>query len=291
MAYQPPTGLPFRKGSLTWKIAREPIVGLAATPTLLMQVAHPLVAAGVAQYSDFEQNPWGRLWGTLDITLKLAFAEPEISARQTRVLRSTHERVQGTSPEGVEYHALDPKLMLWVWATLVHGAIDAYERLFGRLSDEDRDRYCEEQKLIAHGAGVPEGMCPNGYADFRAYLDRMIREELRGTAVTRSVIALGIKPPVLWPVRPLAGRMNWLSIGLLPVVLRDELLSASGLSWTASDDRGLKRLIAVFRFGVRVLPAGIRQLPTAYLVKRKHRMRLFERGAKRYAAKQNRLAS
>lgn len=291
MAATLPSTLPFKKGTLTWRVAREPIVGLAATPTLLLQVAHPLVAAGVRTYSDFEQNPWGRLWRTLDITLKLAFAEPKVSKRQETTLRAIHARVQGTSSEGVPYRALDPELLLWVWATLVHGALDTYERMFGRLSDADRDRYCEEQKLIAHAAGVPEGRCPSGYTEFRAYLDRMIGTELRATDVARSVIAVGIRPPVIWPIRPLAGRMNRLSIGLLPAGLRDELLAANGLEWSPADERALGRLLALSRLMVRLVPRPLRELPTRYLVARRKPMRLFQRRASRYTTKQDRLAS
>ena len=66
--------LPFRPGDMSWKIMREPVLGLGAAPTLLLQVTHPLVAAGVAQYSDFESDPFARLWRTADIMLKLSFA-------------------------------------------------------------------------------------------------------------------------------------------------------------------------------------------------------------------------
>ena len=57
--------LPFRPGDMSWIVGHEPVVGLAAAPTLLLQVCHPLVAAGVAQYSDFESDPFSRLWRTL----------------------------------------------------------------------------------------------------------------------------------------------------------------------------------------------------------------------------------
>lgn len=280
-----PTALPFREGTLTWRVAREPIVGIAATPTLLLQVAHPLVAAGVKQYSDFETNPFGRLWRTLDITLKLAFGEPAVSARQERILEKMHERVRGTSAEGVPYEARDPELLLWVWATLAHGALDAYERIFVRLSDAERDRYIKEQQLIAHASGVPEGMCPESYEAFRSYLDRMIAEELRPTETSDSVIRLGVRPPVAWPLRSVAGRLNAVTIGLLPQRLRDDLLASAGRSWTGSDERALRRVLALVRGVVRVTPRRLRHLPTAYLVSRKKPLRLFERSSARRTAR------
>jgi uncharacterized protein (DUF2236 family) len=286
-----PTKLPFRPGDVSWRVAREPTVGLASSSALLLQVCHPLVAAGVRQYSDFERQPWTRLWRTLDIMLKLAFGSPEVSARQERVLRQIHERVRGVSAEGVPYSALDPDLLLWVWATLAYGALDAYERIFGRLSDADRARYYDEQKLIAHAAGVPEGRCPAAFGDFGAYYERMVREELRPTEVAQNVLRLGLRPPVFWPLRAILGRVNALTLGLLPNPLRDDLLARTGRPWTPARQRALDRLLARNRFLARVVPRRIRELPTAYLVRRERPLKLFQRGAGKYAPPPERLAS
>lgn len=278
-----PTKLPFRPGDVSWRVGRELTVGLASSPALLLQVCHPSVAAGVHQYSDFERQPWTRLWRTLDIILKLAFGSPEVSAEQERVLRRMHERVKGTRDDGATYDALDPDLQMWVWATLAWGALEAYERVFGRLSDADRERLYQEQKLLAYGAGVPEGTCPATYADFTAYFDRMIREELYPTDVAKNVLRLGVRPPIFWPLRPIIGRMNRLSVGLLPNPLRDRLLIEAGHPWTDKEQRALRRLLARNRFAIRILPRKLRELPTAYLVSRKRPLKLFQRAAKKYA--------
>lgn len=286
-----PTKLPFRPGDVSWRVGREPTVGLASSAALLLQVCHPLVAAGVRQYSDFEREPWTRLWRTLDITLKLAFGSPEVSAEQERILRRIHERVKGTSDEGVPYNALDPTLLLWVWATLAWGALEAYERVFGRLSDADRERYYQEQKLLGYGAGVPEGTCPATYADFVEYLDRMIREELSATEVAKNVLRLGLRPPIFWPMRPIIGRVNGLSLGLLPNPLRDRLLEEAGNPWTPQRERALGRLIGRMRIVSRIVPRRVRELPTAYLVSRKRPLKLFQRGAAKHAPPPEQLAS
>lgn len=286
-----PTKLPFRPGDVSWRVGREPTVGLASSAALLLQVCHPLVAAGVRQYSDFEREPWTRLWRTLDITLKLAFGSPEVSAEQERVLRRIHERVKGTSDAGVPYNALDPRLLLWVWATLAWGALEAYERVFGRLSHTDRERFYQEQKLLAYGAGVPEGDCPATYTDFVEYFDRMVREELSATEVAKNVLRLGLRPPIFWPMRPLIGRVNGLSLGLLPNPLRDRLLEETGKPWTQKREQALRRLTGRMRLVSRILPRWLRELPTAYLVSRKRPLKLFQRGAAKHAPPPERLAS
>ncbi|HET8569025.1 MAG TPA: oxygenase MpaB family protein, partial [Candidatus Limnocylindria bacterium] len=50
----------FPRVSVARRIDRELFVLLVGTPALLLQVAHPLVAAGVAQHSDFRRDPVGR---------------------------------------------------------------------------------------------------------------------------------------------------------------------------------------------------------------------------------------
>ena len=52
--------------SEAWRLNREAMLLLGAGPrALLLQLAHPAVAAGVADHSDFRADPWRRLAGTL----------------------------------------------------------------------------------------------------------------------------------------------------------------------------------------------------------------------------------
>jgi len=103
----------FGPGSVTWRINRETALLAGGGRALLLQVAHPLVAAGVAQHSDFETNPWRRLVRTLDVGTKIVFGDPQTSAAAARALRRRHETVRGVSDEGVPYEANDPALLLW----------------------------------------------------------------------------------------------------------------------------------------------------------------------------------
>src|SRR3954468_5643701 len=52
--------------SVVWRIGSHARVMSAAGAPLLLQVAHPTVAAGVREHSDFKSDPWGRLWRPLD---------------------------------------------------------------------------------------------------------------------------------------------------------------------------------------------------------------------------------
>ena len=55
----------FGPGSMAWRIDGEALILAGGTAALLMQLAHPAVAAGVAQHSDFRADPFARLRRTL----------------------------------------------------------------------------------------------------------------------------------------------------------------------------------------------------------------------------------
>jgi uncharacterized protein (DUF2236 family) len=54
-------------GSAMWRVNREAVLLAAGQTALLLQIAHPHVAEGVAHHSDFEADPWRRLRGTLRV--------------------------------------------------------------------------------------------------------------------------------------------------------------------------------------------------------------------------------
>ena len=137
--YVAPTALPFGPGTVSWEVA---ILGfLGSSRALLLQTSHPKVAAGVAQHSDYQHDPFGRAFRTFDTVLKLAFGPPEVSRRQTSRMEKRHRPVTGTTSAGDAYDARDRELGLWVWATLAGTALLAYERVHGRLQPHDRERY------------------------------------------------------------------------------------------------------------------------------------------------------
>lgn len=263
--YVAPDRLPFRPGTVTWRVNLEPGLLFGGGRALLLQVAHPLVAAGVAEHSNYQADPWGRLIRTLDVMFKMAFADRRTSEQQTRILEATHRRVTGTSPEGVPYRAMDPDLLLWVWATLVDTALVVYERGYGRLEAVDRERFYQEQKLIAHGCGVPCGHCPEGFADFRDYVAGVVAGDLRITAEAQAVAGAMMQPPLPGPLSPLAGApLALITAGLLPPTIRDGF----GLPWSDGRQRVFDAFFGLLGLVGRVVPRRVRQFPSLYAVQR-----------------------
>lgn len=251
---------------MAWRVNMEPVIVLGGGRALLLQVLHPLVAAGVERHSNFAQDPFRRGFRTADMMLKLAFADPATSARQATLLRKMHERVKGETPDGLRYDATDPSLLLWVWATLVDVSIRVYERGVRPLTANERERFYEEQKEIAYACGIPQGDCPKSYADFEAYFDETMRNDLRVTSAARLVAFAGDHPPLPRPLGRVASTFVGLfTAGMLPEAFREPL----GYRWTPRKERLLGVLFLASRIASKVIPRAIRHAPNRYLIKRK----------------------
>lgn len=249
--------MPFGPGSATWQIDLEPSVVLGGGRALLMQVAHPSVAAGVTEHSDYGSDPYGRLFGTLDVMMKMLFGRPDVSTLQRQVLSARHQRVRGTTAAGIPYSASDPALLLWVWATLVDTALLMYERVLGALAEETRRRFYLEQRLLAHGCGVPDTECPPDLEAFRAYVTSTIESQLRVTPAARSIATTVLAPPLpRWLLGAVA--LNRLvTTSLLPVRLRE----GYGLEWDRSRELASRVVLGTLGGGIRLVPRAVRQRP------------------------------
>jgi uncharacterized protein (DUF2236 family) len=247
----------FGPESLAWRINAESILLLGGGRALLMQVAHPMVAAGVADHSDFTVAPFDRLWRTVDTALTVIFGDSSQWRSAVERVHRIHAGVHGER-NGAAYSAFDPALLLWVHATLVDSSIEAYARLVRPMPLRVRERYYLEMRKMGTAFGVPEELHPPTYGDFRSYLRRTISaleigDECR--AVARRVLS----PPapfVLWPAGIASGL---LSVGLLPPPIRAGL----SLRWNRGTARAFTAAAAIVRSTVPLLPDRLRRWPHA----------------------------
>lgn len=241
----------FGPRSMVWRVNGEIAVILGAGRALLMQIAHPLVAAGVADHSDFEVDAFSRLWRTIDAVLTVAFGDTEQATAASDRVTEIHRGVVGTR-EGRSYRALDPDLLLWVHATLVDTALVTYERFVASLTRSERERYYLEMKRFAAAFGVPEELVPGDHAAFEGYL----QETLAGLDVTdeaRRLAAGVLAPPVSPAWVPVRALFREATIGLLPEPLR----SGFGLAWSPGRDRALGAAAWTIRRTLPVLPSNV----------------------------------
>lgn len=244
--------------SIARRIDREMFILLGGTAALLLQVAHPLVAAGVDQHSDFRRAPHGRLLRTLNTTLAIVFGNTETARRAIARINGRHVAVRGVATDGTAYDARDPALLLWVQCTLVLTSLRLYELVMGRLSEEERQAYWQEAKVIVAGLGLPEHLVPASVDDLETYervmLERTVIPDATSRAVARSVLRPypAIPDRVWWPA-------DALTAGLLPRSLRQ----AFGLCYGARERLAFHATIVALRMTVPLLPSFLRLVPQA----------------------------
>jgi uncharacterized protein (DUF2236 family) len=225
--------------------------GLSA---LLLQSLHPLAMAGVADHSNYAEDPHGRLRRTAAFVGTTTFGSTTDARRAIDQVLRVHRRVRGIAPDGRPYAADDPELVTWIHVAEMSSFLRSAQR-FGphRLSRAECDAYYDETAVLAHGLGAT--WAPRSVDEATAYLRRMRPELyagpqavaardflLRGTATRpedRAVYAVivgaavGLLPP--WaraelgiPHPPLVDR-----VALVPPAR----VLASLLRWAMAPDR------------------------------------------------------
>jgi uncharacterized protein (DUF2236 family) len=251
------------RGSASWKLNREIIVVAGWGRAILLQLAHPSVAAGVGDHSAFSGCPisgFRRLRSTVRAMLSLTFGETEDMISAAAGINVIHDRVRGTDRTGVVYSAHDPALLTWVHATLVESIPLTYEMLVGPLTLRERDRYCAEATIMEPLLGIPAGRLPRDAAALDIYMrDMLDGGTLVVTGASRKLARAILFPPksfLLWPAFRI---FQLITIGSLPPSIRE----AYGFEWRPRDARALARWTTVLRTAVRFLPPVAREWPAA----------------------------
>ena len=143
----------FGPDSVAWRVDREVIVLAGGSCALLMQAAHPVVAAGVDEHSSYATDPFGRLRRTLTSSFDVVFGTRSRADAAIRRVNAIHAAVRGQLPDGAAYSAADPEALLWVHATLVDTALRIYSRFVGPLSADEERRYLLEAAEVAERLG------------------------------------------------------------------------------------------------------------------------------------------
>jgi uncharacterized protein (DUF2236 family) len=245
----------FREDAAIRRIARESVLMLGGPRALLMQAAHPLVAAGIVDHSRFRQDPWRRLARTMTGLYTIVFGTREQADRVGAVTRTAHERVRGRRG-GRTYGAADPALMLWVHSTLVDTGLVMYETYVGPLEPETAEDFYEEMKVVATLFGVPPDVHPPTLADFRSYQRSSLESgEVRVGPDARAVAATVLAPPAPLALRPGLRAVAAQAAGLLPPTLREQY----GVRWTRADGLALRASSESCRLLLPLVPAVLRR--------------------------------
>jgi uncharacterized protein (DUF2236 family) len=260
---------------MMWRINREAVLLGAGPAALLLQVAHPLIAEGVAHHSSFEQDPWRRLHGTIRTTMDLVFGDGRAAERAVKRLNSVHAGVRGEAfdPAAREvapaYRAMDPALLLWVQATLIVTSVAAYQRWVGPLSAQEIEQFWQEARAVGTRLGIPLTLSPSTWTELEAYWARMLADEgpVHVTATAKRLSRLIVRPP--FPLVPgaLVDLAALPGMALLPPRLRAEF----GISWSARKAALASALSMAVRAWTAIVPPSLRSMPQATAADRRSR--------------------
>lgn len=230
----------------------EAILLAGGAAAILLQVADPAVARGVADHSDFAARPLDRLHGTLTYLYVTAFGTAEEAREVARSVGARHRGVPG---------ATDPGLQLWVAATLYATAMRIRELVFGADAPEDANALLAEYAVVATALGVPPADWPRDRAAFDAY---WVGRELVVGDQARGIAGALLHPAGPRWLRALAPTIRLVTAGLLDARLRE----AYGLEF---DPVRFERLVTRTRAVYPRVPARIRQWPARHYLRRYRR--------------------
>ncbi|MEA2622087.1 MAG: hypothetical protein QOH61_997 [Chloroflexota bacterium] len=256
-------------GTQMWRINREAVLLGAGPAALLLQIAHPLVAEGVAQHSRFEEDPFARLRATLRTTMDLVFGDGPTAEAALRRLNGVHATIRGEVADDVAraatgataYRAMDPSLLLWVQATLIVTSVRAYERWVGPVTDADRERFWQEARAVGPRMGIPADRSPQDWRQLMAYWDEMLAPDgpIQVSPTARRLSPSILRPPLPMTPPAIVGLINLPGLSLVP----DRIREGFGIDWTPRHERMARGLGLAVRGWVRAMPPGWRAMPQA----------------------------
>jgi uncharacterized protein (DUF2236 family) len=256
----------FAPDSLVRRLGNSPVTPfLGGGAAVLLQVAHPLVAAGVVEHSGYDRDLWRRLVGTLRALYLVSFGDREEADAAAATVQAVHARVHGLTttrlgpfPAGTPYDANDPALMQWVHATLVHASLAAYQRFVGPLTRPERERYHAEMNLVAELFGTPTRVLPHSYREFQDYFEGQLRSAtITVTPPARDVAAVILATPLPAPARIIAPAHRLATARILPARIRREY----GLRWGRLQELALPFAGATVRYGAAPALALAARIP------------------------------
>lgn len=190
--------------------------------TLLYQTLHPDAMFGVAEHSDYESDPLGRLHRTAHFLQATVYGSADDAQQAIDLVRAIHGRVTGVLPDGRTYRADDPHLIGWVHATELDSFLTAFQT-YGprRLHADEVDRYVADMSIIGHALGGRD--LPMSGAELDEML-AMYRRECVATPECRETTRFLFAPQLPLPVLAVYPVIFGAATAMLPAWARRMLL-------------------------------------------------------------------
>lgn len=173
--YLNPPGEPAFAGpdSVSWQVFKNPVaLAIGGVAAVLLEFADARIRSGVWDHSVFKTDPIGRSKRTGVAAMVGVYGPQRAARRVIQGVTNMHSKVQGTTPKGEAYKALDVELLDWVSATASFGFLTAYDRFVKPVSEADKKRFFEEGVPVARLYGVQNPI--RSLEDFDAMLQTLL---------------------------------------------------------------------------------------------------------------------
>jgi uncharacterized protein (DUF2236 family) len=246
-------------------IVREGIILGAGAAAILLQIANPGVAAGLNEHSNFAYRVTDRLRTTMTFVYCMSFGTPQEKKAITEMIHKVHKPIVGTITQGRNkgqaYSADDPALQMWVAATLYVTGTQIYERVFGKMGDDElNEKIYREYSILAVALRVPPEMWPQTRKAFWTYWDHEIATlEVTDHArvVAKDLLTLEKAP---WHLRLFMPSVRLCTAEWLPERIRAEY-------GVKKHPRTYKILESVVKTTYPRLPLNLRSYPVKFYLK------------------------
>jgi uncharacterized protein (DUF2236 family) len=239
----------FTNDSVVARVHADPALIIGGIRALMEQALHPQAMAGVAKYSDFRDDAWGRLRRTGDYLALFTYGVREEVDRAAERVRMLHHRLGLDTQEE----------LLWVHTSMVDAFIDVALRSGMPLSELEVDEYLREMVLFAELVGVDRATVPSSYEELKNYMIG-IQPKLAATEEAKRTAVFLTFPPMSLPIRlatpapALWASVATLAAASLPRWARDMY------GWPTFPGQELvtNRALRAFRSNTLKLPASLR---------------------------------
>jgi uncharacterized protein (DUF2236 family) len=247
--------------SITWRLDREAALFLGAGRALLLQLAHPWVAAAIADHSRALADPIGRFHRTFSIVFTMVFGTVDQAMDAARRLHRRHAAIRGVMPEdagafaqGSTYRANEVAALQWVHSTLVSSGLMAYEMLLPPLSPQEREQYYAESRLVGALFGIPADHQPADWRAFTAYTEAMLHSNVLSVSAAGRAIANAVLggAGTRWLKTP-----TWY-LALTAELLPSHLRAGFGLAYGEAERRRAAQALRWLRRTYPLLPERLR---------------------------------
>jgi len=192
----------FGPGSAAFAVHGGMSTMVAGIRALLMQTLHPGAMAGVHDWSRYQEDPLGRLSGTVKWVMLVTFADTTTARTESSRVGRFHDRVAGTyvdaRGETRPYSAGDAELLSWVHLVFTDAFLRS-SQLWGDRIPGGADQYVREWTTAGELVGVADP--PRSEAELRAQLQAFSGDLLYNERVAEAVRFIR-RPPLAKSMLP-----------------------------------------------------------------------------------------